>query len=52
MSIDGKSVPCVLESKDGSLFILRLAKDIEVPGNSEIILPGYFSDSSDTVLPE
>ena len=52
LSIDGKSVPCVLESKVGSLFRLRLAEDIEVPGNSEMILPGYFSDSSDTVLPE
>ena len=31
-----------------SLFRLRLAEDIEVPGNSKIILPGYFSDS---VLP-
>ena len=52
LHIDGDSVSCVLESKIDSLFRLRLVEDVEVPANSEIILPGYVPQRKGCVLPE
>ena len=52
LHINGDSVSCVLKSKRDSLFRLRLVEDVEVPKNSEIILPGYVPQTKGCVLPE
>ena len=52
LHINGDSMSCVLESKIDSLFRLRLVEDIEVPANSEIILPGYVPQRKGCALPE
>ena len=36
----GKTINCMLESKIDSLFRLTLSEDVEVPADSEMILPG------------
>ena len=52
ISIMGQSVECVLESRLESLFRLKLSENVKIPGNSEMVIPGYLSTSGGKCLPD
>ena len=52
LSIMGKSVDCILESRLDSLFRLRLSEDIKIPGNSEMVIPGYIAKVESRYVPD
>ena len=52
LHIGTEGIQCTLESKINSLFRLKLAEDISVPANSEMIIPGYVPQVEQISLPK
>lgn len=52
ITIDGKLAACCLQGDLNSLFRLRLAENVRIPANSEMILPAYVARNYDVSCPE